>query len=165
MNTAHTNGFWSCHLYLLSNAENDRLCQVLSLKWAEIVLDLGGVVDFKTPRLSLATWKARPDERRKSPAPLRAALEMKAVIERMNATLVRIGRKPISYSLVLDGVRPAVTEDDASLQLDIRNRKLMGDAVRAAVLAPGLKLSAEATAQLLPYKRAAACRVPVSFMT
>src|ERR1041385_8386863 len=108
MRQTQTNGFWSCHLYLLSTPDTERLCQTLSMKWAKLVLELGGTCDFTTGRLSLSTWNAASGERRKAPGALRAAIEMKAILERANIMLRRYGRKPIPYALLVDGVRPPV---------------------------------------------------------
>jgi hypothetical protein len=75
--------------------------------------------------------------------------------------LKRYVRKPLSYSLVLDGIRPLVSCGEGSLQRDIRNRVLTGEAVRIANDSPGLQLSAEATQILVAFRRAVASKVPV----
>jgi hypothetical protein len=135
-------GSWNCQLYLGKSPDNERPRKALALKWIETVLESGGMLDSRVDEASLATWD--------SPRAIKAVLAMKAAAEKMNAALLRAGRNPVPYALVLDGPHTPGQSSEAPFARRVRRTRLASVAPWVAAHGSGLAVTPVAGEILKP---------------
>jgi len=127
---------WSCQLYLSRSKDNERARNALAFRWIELVLESGGMLDSRQLEASLATWD--------SPLALRAVREMKAAAEKMNTALLRAGRSPVPYALVLDSSHSPGQSSESPLARRLRRQRLASVAPWVSKQGSGIAVTPDA---------------------